>query len=392
MKLVAKILRQNISIAQFAAYTLASLVGLAIIMTAVKFYCDLTTEPAADDDTVIGADYIVISRRVPILAAFSNSDAPAFSEADIAELEAQPWVRGVGAFTNANFDIYASVSLGGRGLSTALFFESIPDRYIDITPEGWSFDPADPTVPVIISKDYLALYNFGFAASRGLPQLSEEIISQVPLAITLRGNGRSDSLPGRIVGFSSRLNTVAVPEAFMIWANSRYGDGRTSDPSRLIVEVTDPADPAIHKYLDSHDIEAAGDRGSGRTGRIASVITTVASAVGAVIACLALIIVSLSIFLLVRKNRRAISDLIFLGYTAREVSTYYKRLIITINACVFAVATAIMLAASWLWHDTLAAIGLGGGSPLSAIVIGAGLTAVITLVNTITIARLTAKY
>ena len=156
--------------------------------------------------------------------------------------------------------------------------------------------------------------------------------------------------------------------------------------------MTDPADPAIHKYLDSHDIEAAGDRGSGRTGRIASVITTVASAVGAVIACLALIIVSLSIFLLVRKNRRAISDLIFLGYTAREVSAYYKRLIITINVCVFAAATAIMLAASWLWHDTLAAIGLGGGSPLSAIVIGAGLTAVITLVNTITIARLTAKH
>ena len=317
--------------------------------------------------------------------------SPAFSPDDIADLEAQPWVRGVGAFTNAGFDIYASVSLGGRGLSTALFFESIPDRYIDITPEGWSFDPADPSVPVIISKDYLALYNFGFAASRGLPQLSEKMISQIPIAITLRGNGLSDTLPGRIVGFSSRLNTVAVPEAFMTWANSRYGDGTMSDPSRLIVEVTDPADPAIRQYLENHDIEAAGDSGSGRAGRIASVITTVASAVGAVIACLALVIVSLSIFLLVRKNRQAISDLIFLGYTARAVSAYYKRLIVIINISVLAAATAIMLAASWLWHDTLAAIGLSGASPLPAILTGAILTAVITAVNTATIARLTAK-
>ena len=50
-----------------------------------------------------------------------------------------------------------------------------------------------------------------------------------------------------------------------------------------------------------------------------------------------------------------------------------------------------MLAASWLWHDTLAAIGLSGASPLPAILTGAILTAVITAVNTATIARLTAK-
>ena len=391
MNLVAKILRQNISIAQCAAYTLASLVGLAIIMTAVKFYCDLTSQPPAAGDKMIGADYIVISRRVPLLAAFRQGDAPAFSRDDIADIEARPWVRSVGAFTNADFDIYASVSLGGRGLSTALFFESIPDRYIDITPEGWDFDPANPSVPVIISKDYLTLYNFGFAASRGLPQLSEEMISQIPITLTLRGNGHTDTIAGRIAGFSSRLNTIAVPEAFMTAANKRYGSGRPADPSRLIVEVTDPADPAIRHYLDSHDIEAAGDSGSGRTGRIASAITTVASAVGAVIACLALIIVSLSIFLLVRKNRQAIGDLIFLGYTASAVSTYYKHLIITINICVFASATAIMLVASQLWHDTITAIGLAGASPLSAIAVGAAVTAIITVVNTITLSHLTAK-
>ena len=31
-------------------------------------------------------------------------------------------------------------------------------------------------VPVIISKDYLALYNFGFAGSAGLPQMSEGVM------------------------------------------------------------------------------------------------------------------------------------------------------------------------------------------------------------------------
>lgn len=391
MNLVARILRQNISIAQLAAYTIASLVGLSIIMTAVKFYCDITSDPAGDDDSMIAADYIVISKRVPLLATFCPGDAPAFTSDDITDIESQPWVRGVAAFTGADFDIYASVNLGGRSLSTALFFESIPDSYIDITPEGWTFDPADPAIPVIISKDYLTLYNFGFAASRGLPQLSEEIVSQIPLAITLRGNGLRDTLPGRIAGFSSRLNTIAVPESFLTWANNRYGNGSVSEPSRLIVEVTDPSDPAIDRYLSDHDIEAGGNRSSGRTQRLASLITTVATTIGAVIALLATVIVSLSIFLLIHKNRRAISDLILLGYTPATVSAYYRRLVTVINLCVFAAATAVMLIASHLWHSPLAALGFATASPVVAILTGLALSAVITFINTLTITRLTAK-
>ncbi len=96
------------------------------------------------------------------------------------------------------------------------------------------------------------------------------------------------------------------------------------------------------------------------------------------------------------KRRRLfflIADAVSFGRMFRTESgrLYYKRLIVIINISVLAAATAIMLAASWLWHDTLAAIGLSGASPLPAILTGAILTAVITAVNTATIARLTAK-
>ena len=132
--------------------------------------------------------------------------------------------------------------MGGRAMGTMLFFESIPTEFIDVADRDWKFDPSKPEVPVIMSRDYLSLYNFGFAASQGLPQISEGIVSKVPLQFTLRGNGHNETLKGRIVGFSNRLNTIVVPQDFMKWSNERYGSGIERNPSRLIVEVNSPGD------------------------------------------------------------------------------------------------------------------------------------------------------
>ena len=104
-------------------------------------------------------------------------------------------------FQAADFKVWAGVDFGGRGMSTALFFESVPDSIVDVDPELWKFNPSAPEIPIIISKDYLTLYNFGFAASGNMPMLSEGMIGSVPLTITISGAGNTTTLPGRIVGF-----------------------------------------------------------------------------------------------------------------------------------------------------------------------------------------------
>lgn len=62
------------------------------------------------------------------------------------------------------------------------------------------------------------------------------------------GNGQVKQMKGNIVGFSNRLNTILVPESFMNWANEAYGAGEKAEPSRLIVEVNNPADERIAKF------------------------------------------------------------------------------------------------------------------------------------------------
>lgn len=222
--IVWRLLRRNISAGQIAGYALANLVGLAIVLTAIQFYRDVTTV-WDDEDSFISKDYLIISKKVSGLGSFMRGDGEStrFSEAEIADIASQPWARNVGRFNSAAFNVYAKVSFGGSSMGSDLFLESIPDDFFDVSPKGWGYEPGrSEFVPVIISKDYLSLYNFGFATSRGMPQVSEEVIGMVPLQLSLSGKGRQQWVNARIVGFSSRLNTIAVPEEFMDWANREF--------------------------------------------------------------------------------------------------------------------------------------------------------------------------
>lgn len=388
---VWQLLRHNVSIVQLIGYGLANIFGLAILLTAIQFYRDI--EGAwSGEDTMISRDYIIISKTVKggLSAVFGGGNSSTtFSKEEISALEAQPWSEKVGRFTAAECNVSASVEMGGRGLSTYLFLESIPDDYFDVRPHGWHFRPdKDTTVPIILSKDYLALYNFGFATSRGLPQISEGMVSMVPLQLRLSGKGKTGEFRGKIVGFSSRLNTIAVPQEFMDWANSEFSDKDISDPSRLIIETSTPGDPAIERYLQEHNYESAGDKVSnGRAAYFLRVLISVVGGVGIIITLLSFFILLLSIWLLLQKNRRVVNQLMSLGYFPSEVSRYYDCIIVCVNSVVVCGAVGLTLWASGLWSTPLSSIGVNSTSIWPTILTGIGLMIVVTLLNISSIHR-----
>ncbi len=388
--MVWRLLRHNISAGQLAGYALANLAGLAIVLIAMQFYRDVSTV-WDDEDSFISKDYLIISKKVTGLGSIFGQDenATRFSSREIDDISSQPWARKVGQFTSAAFNVYAKVDFGGDALQSALFLESIPDDYFDVSPRGWDYrvGSGEP-VPIIISKDYLTLYNFGFATSRGMPQVSEEMIGMVPLRLSLSGNGKQEWVNARIAGFSSRLNTIAVPEEFMAWANREFADQPVEDPSRLIIMLEGAGDPAVKSYLEEHGYESAGDKAdNGKAAYFLSVVTTVVITVGAVISILAFFILLLSIYLLLQKNREKLHDLMQLGYSPGQVSRYYKLIVAMINLAVYVVAAAAVLIASHRWGGTLSALGIEGSSAVPTLLTGFAIILVITLGNLMIISR-----
>lgn len=297
----------------------------------------------------------------------------------------------MGAFTAADFNVNASASLGGGRLSTSLFLETIPDEFFDVTPREWDYDPQrGGIVPIIIPKDYLALYNFGYAASHGMPQLSESMIGMLPLKLSLSGNGDEATVDARIVGFSSRLNTIAVPEAFLEEANCRFGSKpeTAQSPSRLIVKVSDKGDPAIRSYLSDKGYEQGGDVSqSGQLTFFLRLTTSVVVAIGVVITLLSFFILVLSIYLLLQKNRRKIHDLMLLGYFPEDISKAYVRMVTVINAGVVCLSAAVVFIAQMLWTSQLELMQASPSSLWLTFTAMVGIMAVLTILSMVIIRR-----
>lgn len=388
MGLISKLLRKNTSPARLVGFALSNFIGLLIIGGAVMFYVD-SRGIWDDDESVINTDYLVVNKKVTSASTLGDRDATRFSDAEVADLKDQPWVRRVGEFSSSGFRVYASVSQGGRGMETALFFESVPDSFVDLPPADWRFEPGQGTVPVMIPKDYLALYNFGFAGSAGLPQLSEQLISGIPLKLYMRSEdgSRTMRMEGRIDGFSNRLNTVLVPDGFMRYANSVLGDGGSSAPSRLIIDVSSPGDVAISEYLSSHGWEVAGDKSGSSAAYLLKVVVGIVMAIGAVITLLSLSVLMLSVSLLMEKNRGVIHRLLMLGAPLRKIGAPYSAMIWVGCGAAWLLSVCALVALRSFYADALEGLGADSGGLLLGIGVGTLLALAVVAVNMVSVRR-----
>ncbi len=274
-------------------------------------------------------------------------------------------------------------------METALFFESVPDSFVDMAGSDWQFEPGQTTVPVMIPKDYLALYNFGFAGSAGLPQLSEQLLTGIPLKLYMRSEdgGRSMSMEGRIVGFSNRLNTVLVPDAFIQYANSQLGENQAVAPSRLIIDVSSPGDVAIADYLKDNGLEVAGDKSGSSAAYLLKVVIGIVVSVGILITLLSVFVLMLSISLLMEKNRSVIYRLLMLGAPLREVGAPYIKMILAgcLVAWILSIVSLVILRS--LYAGALEGFGISADGLVWAIVTGSVLALIVIMVNVVAVSR-----
>lgn len=388
MKLVWKLLRQHISIGQFAGFFAANLLGMFIVMLSVQFYEDVVPAFTAEDGFIKNT-YLIVSKRISAVSTFAG-EANAFTQSEQDELRSQRFTRQVGAFTASQYKVYASLGMGGASFGTDMFFESVPSQFVDTDQSAWHFNPSQGEVPIILPRSYLAIYNFGFAQSQSLPKISEGVVSMIPLDIVLRGSGRQERIKGRVIGFSSRLNTILVPEDFMTWSNATFAPDADIAPTRLIVEVTNPTDDAIARFIQEKGYELEDDQlDAGRMTYFLKVVSGIILAVGLLISILSFYILMLSIYLLVQKNTTKLQNLLLIGYSPARVSLPYQLLTTGMNLMVFVLAFLLLL---WIRRYYLTMLWamfpqLNEGSLMPALLVGIALCLFVSLLNIVAIRR-----
>ena len=206
----------------------------------------------------------------------------------------------------------------------------------------------------------------------------------IAIEITISGNGKNDKYSGYIAGLSERLNTILVPESFMAWSNGVYAPGADAAPTRLVVEVYNPADDAIARFLQQKGYDTEADKlDAGKTTYFLRVVSGVVMGVGLLISLLSFYILMLSIYLLVQKNSTKLENLLLIGYGPWRVGLPYEVLAVGLNVLVLLLALGLVSLLRGYYLDMLSLLfpQVEGAGMWPACVLGILLCLVVSVLN-----------
>ena len=389
MNLVWKLLRQHSSIPQFIGFFFANLFGMFIVLLGFQFYNDVLPV-FTSQDSFMKADYLIVSKKIGAASAISGR-TNTFSIAEADDIAGQRFTKNVGKFTSTEYKVDANMGVNGQSiLNSEMFFESVPDKFVDVPLQDWTYQEGSREVPIILPRTYINMYNFGFAQTHSLPKISDGLVGMIDFKIFIHGNGHRDEFKGKVIGFSNRLNTILVPQKFMDWSNGYYAPGQKSDPTRLIVEVGNPADDNITKYLDKKGFEVESDKlQAEKTTYFLKMIVSLVMVIGLVISLLSFYILMLSIYLLVQKNSSKLENLLFIGYNPAKVALPYQTLTIALNIAVLLITWIILFFVRDYYMEVIETLfpQIESGSMIMSIGLGILLFLIVTAINQIAIRR-----
>lgn len=312
-----RVFRQQLGIGKFLFSGVAYVVGYTLILVALQGYSTIRKYlyPAQS-----ASSYHIINKSVGLGHTLFGGTAH-FTEEEFKEIVDQPFVEAAATFRSNKFAAIGHV--GNLGISTELFFESVPDEFID-RPAEFEWNVGEQFIPLIIPEDFLRLYNFGYAASRGTPQLSRSTIQMVPLKIRIHGASGEMFLSAKVVGFSDRIPSVLVPDNFLAWANREVGGVTAETTSRVIVKVQADETWRLEAFLGEKGWEINRERLMfGQTLGALNLLLSVVIAIGLAFVVFALAIVLMNVSLMIARARDEVSLLLQLGYRSADLVRHF---------------------------------------------------------------------
>lgn len=298
------------------------------------------------------ADFLVINKTV----TDNNIGETSLSENEINDLKKQPFVEKIGTLTPSRFRVGVQSISKRVPFYTDFFFESVPDDFLDVHTPDWKWDESSNFIPMIIPNMFLDMYNFGYAQSQHLPQLSQDLVKSLPVQIIIQTPTGVVNYYGRVVGFSDRISSVLVPKPFMDWANKNFGIGENIRPSRVIIQTKDAASPQLTDYLSKHHLSTNAEKTRFEKYRnIINGVVATSWGIGLAMFLFALVVFTMFIQLTIATAKEEIGLLITLGASPKQLQSFLQKQFLPSNIISIILALLVIFGLQFWLHIKLAA-------------------------------------
>lgn len=251
-----------------------------------------------------------------------------FNENDISKIKTWAEVKAIYPFSANEFKASAN---GGDFIPfyTDLYFEGLDLKAIDSDLTDEEFQVKGDEIPIIISREYLNLYNYGFALNQGLPQISEDFAKKIEVNINITVNKQNKTYKGKMVGLSDRIHSVLIPKKFLDSLNIAEKPELATQPkiyNRVLVQVKDSGDEGLVSKMKENGYES--NQESLRSAKIKSklfLVLKIIAVLGVFIFALCLYIIVSFIKIQFLEKQEEVSIKNSLGYSPKKMVSDISR-------------------------------------------------------------------
>jgi len=355
-------------------------IGLLLMLAAVQIqsnYQQILYSKTTQDSI---ADFLVINKTL----TDKNIGIATLSNAEINDLKQQPFVEKIGTLTPSRFKVGVQSISKQIPFYSDFFFESVPDEFLDVNTPAWQWNETSNFIPMIIPNMFLDMYNFGFAQSQHLPQLSQNLITSLPVRINIQTPTGEVNYYGKVVGFSDRISSVLVPQPFMDWANRKFGTDVNQQPSRVIIQTKNASSPELADYFAKHNLSTSAQKTRFEKYRgIITAVVAISWVMGGLMFLFALIVLTLFIQLAIASAKEEIALLVTLGAAPKQLQGFLRKQFLPANIITVVVALFVITVLQFTLQKALAAQDIFINSYISyyTIIAAAIILLLISLVN-----------
>ena len=389
-ELLKKLIRTGTGRSRFLMATIGLSVAMLLILAAVQIqanYDDLLHSKTNQDSI---ANFLVLNK----LMNDQNLGKTGLSEDEINDIKQQPFVESIGLLTPSRFKSSIQSSSDRFPFFTDIAFESVPNEFIDVNSKDWKWDETANYVPIIAPNMFLDFYNFQFSFSQNLPQLTPAIVKMIVFTINVYGPNGTISYKGRVVGFSDRISSLLVPQAFMRFGNTNFAKNQTLKPSRVIIRTKDPGNPLLVTYLQKKGFTTDADKTRfSKYRQIVDVVVNISWITGATLLVFAMLIFTLFIELTIAACKEEIILLITLGASPKQLKAFLMRQFFPVNLLIIFLAMLVIITLQYYLAGKLLMqnIYISSYPSLNTIIVGIVVLILIWFLNRNTINKYIAK-
>ena len=242
---------------QLLIASIGIIIGLIMLLISIELYHK--GKFYNESSKLLDKHTLIVQKKVR-RAAHLGLGSPGFSAAEIDELQKQKFISACSPIMSNQFEVIVEINDPIiPAFNSNIFLQAIENDLIDISSNEFKWEDSNDYVPVIMPRNFLMMLNTFLSASK-LPQLSESLISNVQMNLTLGPKSKRSVVPARIVGFTNDFSSILVPSAFLKMANLKFANTKDEFQSQLVIKAVDNKLGLLESYLEDRGYESGEDQ------------------------------------------------------------------------------------------------------------------------------------